>query len=263
MSEKIERRIAIMGTASTWKYAPFEDPTLEFWGLNDAHVLNMPRADRWFDLHPLDKMYFRPEHKPLYAVDIPAGYFVRPAHHLEWLRKQTIPVYVQDAKVLGSPSAVTFPRERCEREIFPTYNSSPAWMVALALLEGVTELHVYGIHLATEWEYVHQRPNFESLLTLAAARGVKIMLPKGCPLMRSSHQYGFEQDPDTTKVALKRKMMRLQDEIALYQQREKGRKWFERRDPNHASRVAFLKAQVMDCQLGIQHATAGRPPVGY
>ena len=261
--ERKERRIAICGTAPTRAAIPWNDPTLEIWALNDMHVLNLPRADRWFDLHPFDKMYFRKGEQPVFAGDVPAGFFVRPQGHLEWLRKQTIPVYVQDAAQLGTPNAVTFPRERCEREIFPTYCSSPAWMVALALLEGVTELHVYGIHLATEWEYIHQRPNFESLLTLAAARGVKVILPKGCPLMRGSHQYGFEEDPDTAKTALKRKMDRLQHEMVLVTKRAKQRKWYQRRDPNHASRVAFLKAQLMDCQLGIQHVMAGRPPVGY
>jgi hypothetical protein len=260
--EKHERRICIMGTAPTWKQVPWDDPTLEIWGLNDAHVLNLPRVDRWFDLHPFEKMYFRKEHQPVYQGDVPAGFFVRPAGHLDWLRKQTIPVYVQDAAQLGSPSAVTFPRAQCEA-LYPTYCSSPAWMVALAILEGATEIHVYGIHLATEWEYIHQRPNFESLLTLAASRGIKVVLPRGCPLLRASHQYGFEEDPDTAKVALKRKIARIEQEIALVMTREKGRKWYQRRDPNYASRLALLKAQVMDCQLGVQHVTEERPPVGY
>lgn len=263
MSERVERRIAIVGTAPTRNAVPYDDPTLEVWHLNDAHALKPPRADRWFDLHPLDKMYFRKEHQPVYQGDVPAGFFVRPHNHLEWLRKQTIPVYVQDAAALGSPSAVTFPRAECEQKVYPTYCSSPAWMVALALLEGVTELHVYGIHLATEWEYIHQRPNFEALLTLAAARGVKVVLPRGCPLLRASHQYGFEDDPDTARVALQRTQQRLQHEIALVKKREKGRKWYQRRDPNVRSRIAFLTAQITDCQLAMQHVRAGRAPVGF
>lgn len=264
MDERTEKRIAICGTAPTRTQIPFDDPTLEIWALNDMHVLtDFKRADRWFDLHPLDKMYFRKENKPVFAGDVPAGFFVRPHNHIEWLRKQTIPVYVQNAAALGSPTAVTFPKAECEQKIFPTYCSSPAWMVALALLEGVTELHVYGIHLATEWEYIHQRPNFESLLTLAAARGVKVILPRGCPLMRASHQYAFEADPDNAKTALKRKQQRIHEEIAAVQKRGKARKWYQRKDPNHASRLAFLQAQMMDCELGIQHVQAGRAPVGY
>lgn len=261
--ERKERRIAIIGTAPTWKATPWDDPTLEIWCLNDFWVLNPPRADRWFDLHPLNKMYFRPLHqKKVFAGDIPPGFFVRPAGHLEWLKSQTIPVYVQEAAALGSPTAVTFPRAACEEKIYPTYGSSPAWMVALALLEGVTELHVYGIHLATEWEYIHQRPNLEALLTLAAARGVRVVLPKGCPLLRGSHQYGYEDDPEIPQIALKRKSERIRHEIALLQQRDAKRTWWQRRDPNLISRTAFLNAQLLDTQLGIQHVMAGRPPAG-
>jgi hypothetical protein len=263
MSERPEKRIAIIGTAPTFRSTPWDDPTLECWCLNDMHVMNLPRADRWFDLHPLDKLYFRKEGQPVFAGDVPAGYFVRPQGHLEWLRKQTIPVYVQDAAQLGSPNAVTFPREAIEAKFGKHFASSPAWMIGLALLEGVTELHIYGIHLATEWEYLKQKPNMTFLLGLAAGLGVKVVLPKGCPLLAETHQYAFEEDPDTPKTALKRKIDRLQHEVALVKRQAKARKWYQRRDPNHRSRIAFLQAQLMDCQLGIQHAVASRPPVGY
>lgn len=261
--ERKERRVLIAGTAPTWKLIPWDDPTLEVWALNDMHVLNLPRADRWYDLHQIDKMYFRTEHKPVFAGDIPAGYFVRPANHLQFLRSQTIPVYVQDAAQLGSPNARTFPRAEIEAKFGRSFASSPAWMIAHALYEGVTELHIYGIHLATQWEYQKQKPNMTFLLGLAAGLGVKVVLPKGCPLLAESHQYAFEEDPDTPKVALERKMLRLKQELAYVQTREKGRKWYERRDPNYASRTSFLQAQILDCQFGIQHAHASKVPVGY
>lgn len=264
MSERVEKRIAIVGTAPTWKLTPWDDPTLQVYALNDMWVMNLPRVDKWFDLHPIDKMWFRPDNaKPVFQGDVPAGFFVRPQGHLEWLRKQAIPVYVQDAKQLGSPNAVTFPKEQIEAKFGKHFASSPAWMIGLALLEGVTELHIYGIHLATEWEYVKQKPNMLFLLGLAAGLGVKVVLPKGCPLLAESHQYAFEEDPDTPKVALKRKLARLQEEAHLIEKRAKARKWYQRKDPNHQSRIAFLHAQMMDCQLGIQHVMAGRPPAGY
>lgn len=262
--EKKERRIAIIGTAPTWKSTPWNDPTLEIWALNDMSVLNLPRADRWYDLHPFDKMYFRPANNAsVYAGDVPAGFFVRPHDHLAWLKKQTIPVYVQDAAALGSPSARTFPKAEIEARFGKHFASSPAWMIGHALLEGVTELHIYGIHLATEWEYIRQKPNMTFLLGLAAALGVKIVLPRGCPLLAESHQYAFEEDPDVPKVALKRKQQRIQEEIAFLVKKEKKRKWFERKDPNYDSRLAWLNAQLADCSFGIQHVIAQRAPVGY
>lgn len=263
MSERTEKRIAIIGTAPSWRATPWDDPTLEIWCLNDFHVLNAPRATRWFDLHPLDKLYFRdPAKRKVFAGDVPAGFFVRPTGHLEWLRRQTIPVYVQDAAALGSPNAVTFPKAEIEAKFGRHFASSPAWMIGLALLEGVTELHIYGIHLATEWEYLKQKPNMTFLLGLAAGMGVKVVLPKGCPLLAESHQYAYEEDPDVPTVALKRKVERFNAERIGIKAREQQRKWYQRRDPNFRSRLAFLNAQITDAQLGIQHVTAGKVPAG-
>jgi len=261
--EKPPRHVCILGTAPTWKIAPFADPSVEIWALNDSWVLNLPRADRWFDLHPLHKMHFRHPGKKVYASDVPAGFFVRPVGHLEWLRKQTIPVYVQDAAALGSPNARTFPREDVMKALGPHFASSPAWMIGLALLEGVTDLHVYGIHLATEWEYQRQKPNMNFLLGVAAGRGIRLHLPKGCPLLTESHQYAFEEDPDVPKVRLQRKAEHLQRERQLIKQRQSGKKWYQRKDPNAASRLAMLNAQLTDVNLGVQHVIAGRPPAGF
>lgn len=256
------RRVCIVGTAPTWRQVPWNDPTLECWCLNDFHVLNPPRADRWFDLHPLDKMFFRTRDQKLYQHDIPEGYFVRPKGHLEWLRAQTIPVYVQDAKALGSKSAVTFPKAEIEKAIGPYFASSPAWMIGLALLEGVSELHIYGIHLATEWEYLKQKPNMLFLLGLAAGRGVKIVIPKGSPLLVESHQYAYDPDPDLPKVTIQRKIQRLEQQRAIVLKQKAGQKWYQRRDPNLASREAWLNAELVDAQLELQRVVAGRAPAG-
>jgi hypothetical protein len=257
--ERKERRIAIVGTAPTWKDTPWDDPTLEVWALNDMHVLKLPRADRWYDLHPFHKMFFRKEGQPVNEHDVPAGFFVRPDNHLAFLRSQTIPVYVQDAALLGSPSARTFPREDILKRFGPHFASTPAWMMAHALLEGATEIHIYGIHLATEWEYLRQKPNLLFFMGLAAGVGCKLVLPRGCPLLAFTHQYAFEEDPDVPKIRLKRKLSRLQEEVnALEKRKKKGV-----RDPNYTSRVALLSAQIADCQLGMQHVIAGRAPVGY
>lgn len=259
--ERPEKRIAIVGTAPTYIETPWDDPTLEVWALNDMHVLNIPRASRWFDLHPLDKMYFHDRTKAkLHSHQVPAGFFVRPKGHLEWLAQQTIPVYLQQAHP-SIPASVTFPREAIEAKFGANFASSPAWMIGLALLEGVTELHIYGIHLATEWEYLRQKPNMTFLLGLAAGLGVKVVIPKGAPLLKESHRYAYEDDPDIPKVAAQRKVEALQMERDAVKKRSQ-RKWYQRRDPNAASRLAWLNAQITDAKLGVIHAQAGRVPAG-
>jgi hypothetical protein len=181
---------------------------------------------------------------------------------LEFLKAQTIPVYVQDAAALGTPSARTFPKADVEAAVGPYFASSPAWMVGHALAEGVTELQVYGIHLATEWEYQKQKPNMTFLLGVAAGRGVKIVIPKTAPLLRESHQYAYQVDPDLPKVAVKRKMDGLRHELDAVEQKIAGCRWWQRSDPNWATRKAWLQAQLMDCQLELQSVLANRSPIG-
>lgn len=259
-----ERRICIAGTAPTWKEIPWDDPTLEIWALNDMHLLRIPRADRWFDLHPLDKMHFRKPNKKVIASDVPAGYFVRPEGHLDFLRSQPIPVYVQDANALGSPNAVTFPKADVQKALGPHFASSPAWMVGLALLEGCTELHIYGIHLATEWEYLKQKPNLSYLLGVAVGRGIKVVLPKGSPLLRESHEYAYQADPDIPKVAIQKRIEHLQYERAQIKHALKQQKWWKRDGNlvNLKSRLSWLDAQIMDAQLSMQTVIAARSPIG-
>lgn len=259
--ERKERRICILGTAPSYKDAPWDDPSVEMWALNDMWLLKPPRVDRWFDLHPFDKFHYAKAGKKALAQDVPAGHFIRPHGHLEFLRAQTIPVFVQDAALLGTPNARTFPKADVEKAVGPFFASSPAWMLGLALLEGVTELHVYGIHLATEWEYQKQKPNFTFLLGLAAGRGVRIHVPRTAPLLRETHQYAYQDDPDLPKVAVQRRIAGLQQELAHIEQQRRGLKWWQR-DRNLASRKAWVTAQIGDAQQELQSVIASRSPIG-
>lgn len=257
-----EKRICIVGTAPTWRDAPWDDPSIEFWLLNDMHVLKPKRADRWFDLHPFDQFYFPPPGKKVFKHDVPAGAFVRPAGHIEWLKSQTIPVYVQDAKWLGTPSARTFPKAQVEAAVGPHFASSPAWMLGLAIAEGATEIQMFGIHLATEWEYLKQKPNMAFLLGLAAGRGIRIVVPRTAPLLRESHQYAYQDDPDVPKIVVQRKIDGLQQQLSIVMKQLAAKKWYQRTNPNLESRKAWLTAQIGDAHLELQRVIARRSPIG-
>jgi hypothetical protein len=195
----MSKRICILGTAESWKHAPFNDPTIEIWALNDAYCLNIPRADRWFEIHPLDKMYFRPKGRKLVMEkDIPPGWFVRPEGHIEWLKKfaQTNPVYLQAEPDASWPvNAKRFPIEQVEETFGGYWASGPAYMVALAILEGVTEIQVYGIHLATEQEYRLQRANFEHFLGIARGRGINVIMAPTSPVLTHPWRYAYDDKP--------------------------------------------------------------------
>lgn len=238
------RRVAIVGTAQSWVQTPWTDVSLEVWSLNDAYRLpGFQRADAWFEFHPLNRFFFH-DGTPIHAHQIPHGYYCRPRTHLQWLAAQGVPIWLhpdceaqvhdelspeldpQRAAVLANPRHRPFPRAAIEAHFGRYFTSSPAWMMALAILQGVQEIHVYGIHLATEFEYMRQRPNFEFLMGCLLGSGKRtvtvkdecryyespnglLVLPESSPVLQESFQYAFDPKPDAALEPLKWELHKL------------------------------------------------------
>lgn len=233
------KRCAIIGTAQSWAQCPWQDTTLEVWCLNDAYLIGgIPRADRWFDLHPFHQMIFRPADQRVVppSEGIPIGGYLRPHGHLDWLRSRPFPVYLQEHKPEW-PNYRPFPIQAILDYFQPYWpyrltrqgviagkdyeTSSPAWMVMLAIMEGYREIHVYGIHLSTDWERQEQRHNFEWLLGLAAGMGIKIVLPEATPICQARFRYAYEpkadlplQEAERTIGLIKQEGAKLHQELA-------------------------------------------------
>lgn len=209
-------RCAIVGTAQSWKLTPWTDPSLYIVSLNDAYALGLPRADEWYELHPVDKMIFRPKHqKVIKAADIPPGHFLRPEGHLEWLQAQaaTIPVWLQADPPEGWPvNAQRLPIEVLDAKYGTYWASGPAYILMHLYERGFREFQVYGIHLSTEHEYREQKANWEHLLgrllgpevtetvkdglrTYDGANGVRVVLPLDCPILQHPWKYAYEPKP--------------------------------------------------------------------
>jgi hypothetical protein len=168
------RKIALIGSASSIASAPWYDPTWEIW----AHATTHPfckRVDRFFDLHPWKWISEKP---------VP-GY-------LTWMQGCQTPIYMQ-RKFKDVPLSVRYPRERVMAEHPRYFTSHAAWMIALALSEGVTHLGFFGIHYALDEEHKKQRSGCEFWIGVAHGRGVQIVNPEGSPLLREpSWLYGYE-----------------------------------------------------------------------
>lgn len=241
------KRCAIVGTAQSWKQCPWNDTTLEVWGLNDAYLIGVPRADRWYDLHPIHQMHFRqPSAGHLVdATTVPVGVYLRPAGHLEWLKSRPMPVYM----AAGHPAwatVQTFPAQaifeffrpflplRLTRDgrivTGPDYEvSTPSLMLMQAIMEGYQEIHIYGIHLATQWEYLQQRPNFEFYLGFAAARGIKVVLPSASPVCRAAYRYAFEPKADIPVQQLEQEITIVKQQGMKLRQQHASLPWYARR----------------------------------
>jgi len=245
MEFKRREKCAIVGTAQTWKETPWNDTSLDIWTLNDAYMLGMPRIDVHFEQHPLDMFVYRKHDQKVFThADIPAGHYLRPEGHLEWLKKKADDslVITKEAPPADWAHAMQYPREAMEKEFAdflwvdktwdrPYASSGPLWMMLLAISMGYKEIQIYGIHLATEREYVEQRPNFEGIIYYAIGKGIKIHLPKTAPICKGTHVYCYEKRYSQERDALRHHVSVVDQKRAKVTSQLLKRPWWKSRGP--------------------------------
>ncbi len=250
-----DRTFVILGTAPTWKLAPWDNPDAVIAGLNDAYLLGLPRFDVWYDIHPFNRFFFRGA-KKIDASQVPAGTFVRPEGHIQWLAKQACPVFLHqpDPRV---PHGQVFPRAEIEAQFGTWFDSSPQWMLAHAILQGFKRVEIYGIHLASQEEYVKQKPAMCWMIGVAQGLGVQVHVPKESPLMQGSHKYAYELDPAIPVMQIQRNAQRLEAELQLLESKWQASRTFVRRDgdPFLRQRLAWVKAQLLDLHQAAEWET--------
>lgn len=199
------RKVALCGSHSASLVdAPWADPSWEFWGHASSRSWYSRPMDRYFDLHPR-------------ACWTRGG--KKSAAYPKWLAKNTIPIFMQD-RYEGVPASLKYPKGRILlefRDARPYFTNHTAWMIALALTEGVTTLGLFGINYGTESEYVIQRGSAEYWIGRAAGRGVQVILPEQCTLLRDpAPLYGYESHDEKTglmRPEYKRKAWKPQETI--------------------------------------------------
>lgn len=173
------KRVAIVGfAASSMSMAPFEDPTWSVWAMNQLYR-KIPRADRWFEIHTNWH-----EH------------VVEGTDHQKWLADAPIPIYMVN-RVPSIPNSVRYPLERVIHGNLDYFTSSVAFMIALAIDEGFTEIGLWGIDLIVGDEYHYQKACAEFWLGVAHGKGITVTLPNTTALCKQSHRYGYEVEPES------------------------------------------------------------------
>ena len=169
-------KIALIGTApSSRMLAPFNDPTWKIWACSPGNMNVLPRVDAWFEVH---NTLMEPEQ---------VGYG---APYLEWLNKQTFPVYAQNQLLI--PKAITIPMRELVDEFGPYFfTSSFSWMMAMAMKSGAQEIALYGIDMASREEYILQRPGAYHFFTEGKRRGIKMSAPYESDIMMPPPLYGY------------------------------------------------------------------------
>jgi len=183
-------KVALIGTApSSRMLAPFNDPTWKIWACSPGNMNTLPRVDLWFELH---SNLLWPEHES----------YGRP--YIEWLKQQAFPVYMQDQTQV--PRATVFPKDEMVAEYGDDFfTSSFAWMMALAIKQGATEIALYGIDMASRDEYIRQRPGFFFFRHIARQRGIKVSAPHESDIMQSPALYAYvDSTPFGRKIMARR-----------------------------------------------------------
>jgi hypothetical protein len=198
---KGKKTVALVGLApSSCSLAPFDDPEVEIWGLNEAHAFKwMKRADRWFQIH-CSKSWKRPVAKR----DIRG--------HYEWLKKNpwNIPIYMQywndeipnvRAYPLHEVTDLFFKNFKRGEKTIRYFTSTFAYMMGVALLEGrrgiineqpFERIEIYGFEMSDKVEYVRQKACAEFWIGLAMGLGIEVYTPENCQILLST-LYGMHE----------------------------------------------------------------------
>jgi len=165
-------KVAIVGLSPTTRHLVPSD--FDIYALPwDAEYAS--RASKLFEMHDR-RLLAHPDacRKPSYFKDL--AEFETPIYmHRHWP---------------DIPTSLPFPLEDLQKTVFANfhrkwsgqvdfYNSSPAYMIALAIHEGATTIGLYGIDVLDDSEFAYESPCLEYLIGYAAGKGIEIITPEG------------------------------------------------------------------------------------
>ncbi len=226
------KTLVICGFAPTSRHlAPYDKRTVEIWGCNESYSEEFMvtkegkfRADRWFQMH-LEEDWGRANNP-------------NDPRHPEWIRsKHNFPIVMQDADM--GPSAVSFPLEETDKLFFGNawildkdgkshpwlevnehgfYSSTFAWMMAYAIWQretGVVEwenIDIYGFHVASQSEYMYQKPCAEWWVSQAMGRGMNVRIAAESSLMRGA-LYGYDIAVSILPSQIEKRIVEVESEL--------------------------------------------------
>lgn len=173
-------RIAILGSApSSVKLAPFHDKRWQIWSCSPANLQQrLPRIDVWFEMH---------------SWSFEQKQASNPAYY-NWVKRQkTVIMQQKDPEIPGS---IAYPLDEIKKRwpwgsrYFLT--SSPALMMAFALLQNPECMGLWGIDMAghTEWQW--QRPGCHYWMEQAEVyNDCRIVTPGEADIMQPPPVYGY------------------------------------------------------------------------
>lgn len=187
------KKIAIVGCSDSKSLAPYDDKSWEIWAMNNSY-LHTRRQERWFEIHPIkfeNGAYLRRKliRPGIFKYD--KEFRGKPVEdYLRDLAALDIPVYMQQHWGIV-PKSVAYPIEDMVRRFGSYFTNSVSYMIALAIVDGATDIGCFGVDMATGSEYGPQRPSCEFFLGIAAGLGIALTIPPEADLLKTNFLYGF------------------------------------------------------------------------
>lgn len=178
------KKLGLLGSTESLQFAPWGDPT---WTLA-AHTCCRPECKRepdwYFDLH-------RPECFRVQKKKWNPRYY-------DWLRKIQTPIFMQE-EWPDIPMAVRYPKERIFAEFRSYFSNHCAYMIALAMTEGVTHIGLFGCQYAGHERGV-QRDSLTYWLGRFEQAGGILVIPDKFNTLLSQPLYGYASHDDKGKL---------------------------------------------------------------
>jgi hypothetical protein len=178
------KKLALLGSTASLELAPWHDPS---WTLA-AHPCCRPRCQRepdwYFDMH-------RPE---CFRAELKSW---NPQYYT-WLKKLQTPIFMQE-NWPDIPMSVRYPKERIFAEFRAYFTNHCAYMIALAMTEGVTHIGLFGCQYAGA-ERGTQRDSLTYWLGRFEQSGGVVVIPSEHNTLLTKELYGYESHDEEGKL---------------------------------------------------------------
>lgn len=189
-------KVAIIGTADSKSLAPFADESWSKIGVNNLYAFAPPNSFQyWFEIHQFafdgtnfwrrGKLDFRGKKVNDYLAELDA---------------MNIPIFMQQ-KWPQIKNSVVFPWKKIVEKYGTYFTNTISWQIAWAIEMGYKKIGIWGVDMAVDTEYHHQRPSCEYFLGLAKGLGIDIYIPSEADLLKTRFMYGIQelQEDDFSK----------------------------------------------------------------
>ena len=173
------KKVGLLGRTENVRDAPWADPSWTFASHTSARAFCKREPDWYFDLHRAE--CYTTENKPW-----------NPRYH-SWLKALQVPIFMQQ-NLPDVPMSVRYPIETVLQEYRAYFTNHCAYMIALAMMEGVTHIGLWGCQYGADGEYSMQRGSLEYWLGRFEQAGGHVILPVRANTLLSypAELYGYE-----------------------------------------------------------------------